>query len=303
MARIIKNKKFLALAVFFIISLFYVFNNNSLISKKNVHELEKQTIEDFGNQWNDLTDNQGYYASNELFQDILGPNFKAAQLKDKIVIDIGAGSGRVTSMIYREGPAHIHSVEPAGKAFEVLKKNTEKFSNNITYHNATGDKFQVHDADYAVSLGVIHHIPDPLPSMQNIYDSLKPGGEFVMWIYGYEGNEVYLSIFQPIRKITTLMNDKILHIFSKFLTYLLSGYIYLCDYFPLPMQDYMLNHLKHFSWDDRYKTVFDQLNPAWAKYYKRSEAIELMEKVGFKEISIYHRHGYSWTVVGKKQAI
>jgi hypothetical protein len=47
-------------------------------------------------------------------------------------------------------------------------------------------------------------------------------------------------------------------------------------------------------------SVFDQLNPAYAKYYRRDEAIALLRNAGFEEITCRHRHGYSWTVTGRK---
>ena len=46
--------------------------------------------------------------------------------------------------------------------------------------------------DYVFSLGVIHHIPKADLAVQNIYRSLKPNGQFIMWVYGYENNELYI---------------------------------------------------------------------------------------------------------------
>jgi hypothetical protein len=46
--------------------------------------------------------------------------------------------------------------------------------------------------------------------------------------------------------------------------------------------------------------VFDQLNPAYAKYYTKEEAIDLLRSAGFSNIEIHHRHGYSWTIVGER---
>ncbi len=47
-------------------------------------------------------------------------------------------------------------------------------------------------------------------------------------------------------------------------------------------------------------TVFDQLNPTYAKYYTRDEAEALAAGAGFTDIQLYHRHGYSWTVVARR---
>jgi hypothetical protein len=46
--------------------------------------------------------------------------------------------------------------------------------------------------------------------------------------------------------------------------------------------------------------IYDQLNPAYAKYYRRGEAEALLASQGFTDVKLHHRHGYSWTVLGMK---
>ena len=52
--------------------------------------------------------------------------------------------------------------------------------------------------------------------------------------------------------------------------------------------------------DKRRLVIYDQLNPAYAKYYTRAEAEALLSQGGFADVKLYHRHGYSWTVSGVK---
>ena len=52
--------------------------------------------------------------------------------------------------------------------------------------------------------------------------------------------------------------------------------------------------------DKRRLNIYDQLNPAYAKYYTSQEAEALLREAGFDNILLYHRHGYSWTVIGTK---
>ena len=52
--------------------------------------------------------------------------------------------------------------------------------------------------------------------------------------------------------------------------------------------------------DKRRLVIYDQLNPAWAKYYTKEEAESLMHRNGFEKVTLYHRRIYSWTVVGEK---
>ena len=52
-------------------------------------------------------------------------------------------------------------MEPASKAFKILLQNTKSHKDMITYHHKTGENYEVKNVDVAISLGVIHHIPDP----------------------------------------------------------------------------------------------------------------------------------------------
>ena len=57
------------------------------------------------------------------------------------------------------------------------------------------------EIDYFFSIGVIHHIPEAEIVCKKIYESLKPKGKFIVWLYGKEGNELYLLIFNRPNKL------------------------------------------------------------------------------------------------------
>ena len=72
---------------------------------------------------------------------------------------------------------------------------------NIEYLQIDSTKMNIHDKyDYVFSIGVIHHIPDAEKAVENIYNSLKSGGKFIMWVYGYENNAIYVLIFNNLRR-------------------------------------------------------------------------------------------------------
>ena len=99
-----------------------------------------------------------------------------------------------------------------------------------------GHEFYLKNVDYVFSIGVIHHIIDPLPTLKNIHKSLKKNGQFVMWVYGYEGNELYYIIYKFLSIFTTKINDNLLEIVSSIINILLIPYIYisrLSEHFPM----------------------------------------------------------------------
>jgi SAM-dependent methyltransferase len=203
-------------------------------------------------------------------------------------------------MLLDAGAGRVIAVEPSA-AMTVLKENTASRAGRIEYLNVSGDRLPAGlDVDHVVSMGVIHHIPDPAPVIRAAFDALRPGGRCVIWIYGYEGNETYLSLALPLRKLTVLLPHKMLVALSWLLEIALTAYIGLCRILPLPMRSYMRDVLAQFTRPVRRLTIYDQLNPAYAKYYTRLEAEALMAQGGFIDVELYHRHGYSWTVLGVK---
>jgi hypothetical protein len=77
-------------------------------------------------------------------------------------------------------------------------------------------------------------------------------------------------------------------------------YMKACRWLPLPLAAYMQRVMEPLTAAKRRVVIYDQLNPAYAKYYTRDEAQAALAAHGFTDIRLHHRHGYSWTVVGRK---
>jgi SAM-dependent methyltransferase len=265
-------------------------------------DLKRQTIDDFGEQWTAFRDNPGYYGSADLLADLFGPLLTLDDVKGTRVADIGSGTGRIVNMLLDAGADRVVAVEPSA-AFEVLKANTVSNAGRIDYLHVPGDQLPPGlGLDYVVSMGVLHHIPAPGPVVRAAFEALRPGGRCIVWLYGFEGNETYLSIAIPLRKLTVRMPHGLLVAFSHLLELALTAYIGLCRVLPLPMRSYMRSVLAKFPRSVRRLTIYDQLNPAYAKYYTRAEAEALLSDAGFVDVQLYHRHGYSWTVSGTRPA-
>ncbi len=260
----------------------------------------ESTISDFGDQWTRFQDNSGYYGSRGLFEDIVGSVLDPRDISGRRVADIGSGSGRIVEMLLSAGAAHVAALEPS-RAFEVLVQRFADRPDIVSVHHLRGEGItQLGPFDLVFSIGVLHHIPEPLPVLSAAFQALKPGGRMVAWLYGVEGNRLYLGIARPLRRLTSKLPDKALDVVVRALDMPLCVYMGLCRILPLPLRGYMRNMLAHMTPDKRRLIVFDQLNPAYAKYYSRTEVIELFERAGFGDIVTYHRHGYSWTAVGTR---
>ena len=260
--------------------------------------MAKETVEDFQNQFNIFNTVDEYSKSNELLENVIYP-FDSKKVENKVIADIGCGSGRYIRPLSKLKPNKIYAIEPS-EAIYVAKKNNADIK-NVNYVNSRAQDIDiVEKIDIAFSLGVVHHIPDAIAALKGINKSLKDGGYFIMFLYAYEGNKLYVFIFNSLRRITSKVNDRFLKIFSILLNFIASSYGLLTKALPLYMHKYFRNVFMKSSFRDRTQIIFDQLNPKYSKYYKKQEVVELATNTGFEIVDIYHRNGNAWVGILKK---
>jgi SAM-dependent methyltransferase len=262
--------------------------------------LQAKTIADFGEQWTAYPDSDGFFGSVELLDDILQPLLSVSDLAGKRVAEIGAGTGRFVSVLAAAGAAHVVAVEPS-EAFRVLQETTRPYRDRITYLKVTGDCLPAEaDCDYVLIIGVLHHIPEPDPVVAASFRALRPGGRLAVWLYGREGNSLYLVAVRMFWLVTRRLPHRLLAWFVAGIYPFCWCYMTACRWLPLPLAAYLRRVMLPLTPAKRRVVIYDQLNPAYAKYYTREEAHDALARHGFIDIRLHHRHGYSWTVVGTR---
>ena len=263
------------------------------------HPLGQRTIRDFGEQWTKYTDNHGYYASIDLLRDVFGPLLEVEDLIGCRVAEIGAGTGRFVRLLVDAGASFVLAVEPSA-AVEVLKRNTRDLD-RVRYLHAPGDRIPpTGEFDFVLAIGVLHHVPDPGPILVAAWHALRPGGTVGIWLYGKESNALYLCMLSAVVAITRRLPHGLLAAFVWLTYWPVAAYMHACRLLPLPMAAYMRNVFFRFDRQTRKLVLYDQMNPAYAKYYVAAEARNLLERAGFIDVRLYHRHGYSWSVTGRR---
>ena len=263
-------------------------------------ELQARTIANFGEQWTSYSDTSGFFGSADLFNDFFNPLLSATDVAGCRIAEIGAGTGRFVNVFAKAGASHIVALEPSD-AFRVLRETTSAFRDRIDYLNVAGDLLPASgDLDYVFAIGVLHHIPDPKPVLSAAYKALKPGGSMAAWLYGREGNGLYLALARPLWWLRRRLSQQGLDLFVRLLYPFFWIYMTTSRLLPLPLSDYMCRVMLPLTPDKRRLVIYDQLNPAYAKYYSRDEAHALLAAAGFTDIHMHHRHGMSWTIVGRR---
>ena len=147
------------------------------IGNKN---LDTRTVESFGNEWeafSEFDDEEINFIAKDYF-DIV----QDKDIKNKIVLDAGCGSGRWSKYIVNKAK-HIELVDPSEAVF-VAAKLLKNFS-NVSISHASIDQLPFKDEyfDFIMSLGVIHHIPNMELALKHLTSKLKKKGKILLYIY------------------------------------------------------------------------------------------------------------------------
>jgi SAM-dependent methyltransferase len=173
---------------------------------------KRATAAGFGWQWQHFTQEDERYAEQFLgWIAPVTPDF----FRNKIVLEGGCGKGRHTQLAARWGACDVVgidlsvAVETAFAATRALP-NAHIIQADI-YHLPLARKF-----DYAFSVGVLHHLPDPRGGFRALAAKVKTGGHISAWIYGAENNEWITRFVNPVReKITSRLDQRALLQLSK----------------------------------------------------------------------------------------
>ena len=117
--------------------------------------------------------------------------------------------GFIVNMLLELGASHAYAVEPL-QASDVWTANTKESWDRVSCLNSPVEEIPHIPIDLAFGFGIPPYIPSPQPVVRRVYQVLPRGGKFIVWLYGYGGNESYLALFSPIHKITTILPDFLL---------------------------------------------------------------------------------------------
>jgi SAM-dependent methyltransferase len=274
-------------------------------------ELEKieqdkaETAKNFGWQWTNFTQEDERYA--EQFLGWLKP-IKPDFFSGKIVLEGGCGKGRHTKLAAEWGAKEIVGVD-LGDGVESAFELTKNLPNA---HIVQADIFKLpfkRAFDYAFSVGVLHHTPDPKKSFVSLAGKVKSGGHISAWVYGAENNEWITRFVNPVREqFTSKLDQPTLFQLSKLPTlavYLSTKLIYR----PLnaaakPVANRLfyneyLNHLGSFGWREQHNIVFDHLVAPTAFYISRQEFETWWREIGAEDVKISWHNQNSWCGFGQ----
>lgn len=270
-----------------------------------IEEDKARTAANFGWQWERFTQRDEKYADQLLgWLQPVTPDFFAG----KTVLEAGCGKGRHTLLAHKWGAREVIGFDLSASVDTAFRATRHLENVHIVQADIYRPPFKK-TFDYAFSVGVLHHTPDPKKAFLALAAKVKKDGHLSAWIYGEENNEWIINYVNPVREgITSKMNQPTLYQLSKLPTigvFLASKLVYK----PLnkaakPVagklfyNDY-LNHLGSFGWREQHNIVFDHLVAPTAFYISREEFEEWWEELGVEEVEITWHNRNSWCGFGR----
>ena len=266
-----------------------------------------QTAENFGWQWQHFRGEDERYASQLLgWLQPVQPEF----FRDKLILEGGCGKGRHTLLAARWGARDIVGVDLSAaveSAFSATRGMERAHVIQADIYNLPVRPV----FDYAFSVGVLHHLPDPRGGFRALSGKVKKGGHLSAWVYGAENNGWITQLVNPLReRITSRMKHRTLLHLSKLPTAALYAATKTV-YGPLNKSprtsrlarhlfynDY-LNAISGFGWREQHLIVFDHLTAPTAFYISREEFESWWEEIHASEVEITWHNKNSWCGFGR----
>ena len=178
--------------------------------------------------------------------------FHNEQFKNKVVLDVGCGSGRWCVLAKQLGAKKVIGVDSSKKN---VRYNNKKFKNiKFVYGDNTNLKIENNFSDITISQGVIHHTVDVFKSLSELIRVTKKNGKILLLVYGEHGFR--WSLIKRLRPICQLIGKKKLIKSmekSKFTSNTIKNFV---DDLFVPIQVQLdLNHLQEYLKTKKVKKI------------------------------------------------
>ena len=261
--------------------------------------LDQGVIDSFGHEWAtfDYGETDTSEALDEQFRAYCTPlDLNQFNPKKSIAGDFGAGSGRWASRLIPYFSL-VYALEPSDGASTVLKK---KFSGEVKIavlqETVGANSIPLASLDLAMSLGVLHHIPDTSLAIKDVSLRIKPGGMFLCYLYYNLENKpfFYKLIFKAVnavRQIVSVLPQQIKRIICSSIAAIiywpLARFSKLLNKIGMNTSNIPLHHYANMPFVMLANDALDRFGTSLEQRFSKSEITEKLALAGF-DISTLH---------------
>lgn len=265
-------------------------------------EHQKKTAESFAYEWNNIYKESDFEKQN--FLHFIGPDIKEENIKGKITLDIGCGSGRFTKHALSCG-AELAFGSDLGESVEFAYKLTKDLENACIVQADIYNMPFENQFDLAYSIGVLHHLPKPQEGFSKLPKILKNRGIMAIWVYNRRNNKRAIYFYEPVRDLLKGLPKPVLYKLSYIPAIVAEGLNQLTHFFiflglkkiarAIPFSYYA-----NFPFNMKLNDTFDIIATPKSNYYKVEEIEKWFQDANLKDIKSYEHPEAGITCIGKK---
>jgi SAM-dependent methyltransferase len=155
-----------------------------MMDKAGLRNVDPATVAGFGLEWSRFQQEKLSDSEAQALFDAYFAEFPWQALPpDAVGFDAGCGSGRWARLV-APSVGLLHCIDASEAALAVAQRRVGHLP-NCEFHLASvaDPPFPPSSMDFGYSLGVLHHVPDPLDAMRACVRLLKPGAPFLVYMY------------------------------------------------------------------------------------------------------------------------
>ncbi len=169
---------------------------------------KERTAESFAYEWSQFGELRSQWRQN--FIDYLQPH-EPASFAGKLVLDVGAGSGRHSAQAARFG-ADVVAID-LGRSIDVARRN---LPGEVLTVQADAERlpFASGSFDLVMSIGVLHHLAETDRALAGLVPFVSPGGHlhvYLYWVPEIRWHRHVLRLVSAARIVTVRLPYRMLH--------------------------------------------------------------------------------------------
>lgn len=262
--------------------------------------LDEATVKAFGEEWERF----GEFSDSEI-QSIASEYFDVVPEKDysgfRRALDLGCGSGRWSRYLATR-VSELESVDPSA-AVEVAQLNLKEFDHvRVTRSGLDDLPFPKESFDFALCLGVLHHMPNTAKAVGDLCQFIKPGGKLLLYLY-YDvshrgwGFRTLFKISHAIRarvsKLSKGTRNAVCDILAVFLYGPLVGIQKLLNRLGVGTSKWPLSYYVNKNWHVIRNDARDRFGTPLEQRFTREEITSMLDSAGMTDL-IFSENAPFW---------
>ena len=270
--------------------------------------VDPRTVRGFGREWAAFDQSALSAAELERLSDAYFSIFSFDNLGEGF--DLGCGSGRWAKLVAPR-VAHLHCIDPSAEALAVARRNLAG-QDNVSFHLASSQAIPLPDnsQDFGYSLGVLHHIPDTEAAMRDCVRKLKPGAQFLVYLYyRFDNRPAWFRaiwsasdlVRRGVSKLPFKPRKAVTGVLAATVYFPLARFARLLELAGFPAKNVPLYGYRNMTFYSMRTDALDRFGTALEHRFTRSEIAAMMTRCGLDEIRFQDDVPY-WVAVGRKRA-